>query len=285
MKKVLTLMVAATLLFTTACDKDETDKGEQQQAACLLTKATYVNDNGDNDIEIYTYDGNKRVVKITYGDGDNDRVTIEYGSNGKISQFLGYWEYNSEVEEERGVFTYADNTMTILYAEKESGSWVNYNKTVYYLDSEGKVTREVWYDNENGNDNWTEFGTDTYTWSNGNITKIETQYSDNKKTISKTKIFKTRLQSIGLKSVRNVNETRISTFEYDNKNNAMSSFNVFGNTSKNNVTKKVSTYNGGSYDYTYNYTYEYNDKDFPTKKTARQDGNDDRVTLYEYNCN
>jgi hypothetical protein len=308
--KTFILAVLATFCVVIfSCDKN---KDDYVKPKCLITSIemsyeeyyegeTY----SGTDMITLSYDNDSKLIKFKWED-DNDELRFVYGTDGKLSK-IEYWENN--ILDEYGQFTWVDNTVELIWFEKEGGTFVEDDwKTVYHMDDNNEITLVEDYDKEDGN--WVKYWYLQNTWQNGNITKQEAYDTDywyknngvkNEK-LRRISVFKrnkkveTKRSSLPDRGTKEFTKYRTTTFTYDTKNNPFSphpglNFLEGGEAmflSKNNILSETRTYHDDNDVRTDNYTYQYNQENFPSSMTyGREYSADDWWTetwVFSYLC-
>lgn len=247
MKKLLTLVIALTLL--TSCSSDdspETPPTLPLNNIVLLKQYSTENKNGiDNwDIE---YEGT-RMTKLKASD-DSSHLNYVYTNNllTDVKAFIG------NDADRNFVINYNENSKISKITVFESNGRETYKFEITYL-SENKFIHTTYYNSEKE-------ASDTYTLQNGNIVTLETKNNrtefeyDTKNSPRKNMEFSSVFQII----------------RYDN----------IGEYSTNNRTKTTIYGNDGtSAEYTYQYTYDA--KNYPLTKKCFYNGEWFETITYSY---
>jgi hypothetical protein len=251
MKKILCLLSAIVLVFT-SCSKDDNDSSGS--ASSILVKKVTEFENGTPVSRDIQYNGNK-IVSITEADGSQMKFTYNGNQIIKIEEFDDQGFSDGSVE-----YGYTNGLMT-SYIEKYDDEYNH--KTKYVHNNDGTVAYEQFkVNNKTGVEE--KYGqTGKLTFKDGNLIKAERSYS---------------------------NFNSIEIYEYDTKNSPLKNvvgWNLIldDEPTSNNVIKR--TYTSGSGDNihtdTTTYSYKYDVNNFPTEKVASFSGSTStEITQYGY---
>lgn len=254
MKKLLTLVSALTLMFT-SCSKDEEQVSVPTLAPILVTQIVETVEYGGNS-QTYTlgfnYNGNKLISQTRNG-VEISNVIYE----GNLIKQINYLNNGSVVRE--NVYTYDTSERLVTFHQIEydniSGDYESVFNYTYNSDGTVSYTSQSGY---SPNLNYSSSGTINFN-SDGLIYQVETSYG------------------------------KTTTYTYDNKNSPLK--NILGvnkipfeegvaNPMFRNYLSKVEVDNFGTY--TTNYTHTYNSNNYPIQSI--EDDNSEKFTrVYTYN--
>jgi len=286
MKKIVSLMLALTLIMTYSCKKDDKKKDEPKKVSCLVKKVEY-NDSADANIhntKTYEYNEETGIIKKYTKSGSYKKDDGTYGNYSYVYKYI-YEDESKGLLDAIEIYVGADVGARLKYTNAndkvverkfewpaQGGGWYSIPEWIvgYTYDGNGKVTQIRIQDNKLDNqgqpDNPTdETGVLTYTGDNNTNTKW----------YDTTDINGTVKEEL--------------TYTYDSKNKPFSKVktNEYAKTSINNLTGLVyNVYGASPSSQTRVYSVEYNGKDMPTKSDKADDrGTAISSTKYTYlNC-
>jgi hypothetical protein len=238
MKKLLYLFTASLLVFT-SCSKDDNDSSNSA-SSILPKKVTTLYRDGDSEIGNIAYNGNK-IVSRTEKDGSLTKYTYTGDLITREEEFDEHGKLNNTNE-----YAYVNGKLSTSVEKSADANAVYYYKTKYTHNTDGTIS----YDNYRGKiltGVEEEYGaTGKYTYSGGNLVKLEVSYYGNDYSY---------------------------VYEYDSKNNPGK--NILGlsllmedeSSSVNNVVKKTSMSGSGANIRTSitTYSYKYDANNYPTE--------------------
>jgi len=240
MKQNLTLMLSAVMLVVASCSKSK-DEPKDEAVSCQLTESS-----SPNGKTTYTYNGDG---KLTASKIDAYQETYEYTSTSIIWKFI---------EPSGTIYT----TTYLLDAQgRVKSSSDNSSNSTFTYNSERYLT-EV-------NTVGSSAGKVTYTWTNGNLTKVEriTTYGTNTINIE----YGTESRPTGFNG--DISSHLETAYWHDGDTQILTS-SAFGKQPKNLVAKVSNT--------TYTYTKDNNAN--ITKMVEKAQGGSETVYEYKYNC-
>ncbi|NEM98017.1 hypothetical protein [Pontibacter burrus] len=257
--KLLSLFVAAALMFTACGDKDDdVNPVDNVSAACKLTSI-----NSDGDVSNIEYNSKGYITKVTYAGNTSDYYLFVYDNSDRLVKEEGY----------------------------SGGKLDNY---VQYTYTNGKVSKAEWFLADGTADGYAEF---KYDGSNRLIELseiVEEDFDGEIEEVVYKQTFTYNAQGNVASSAISADGFALFTLtyeNYDNKNTPMAAvkglFDPWSGSSKNNPGKITQSFNmeGMEMTSTSTYAYIYNDKDFPTKSTETDEDQETTVTNYAYQCN
>ena len=266
MKKKLFCFLVTSLLVLTSCSNDD-NNGTIEPVKVITPKSiTYQGENGENiDVNTLIYNGNKIVSASCLAYGRIMKTVFTYTGN-LITKTEGFTD---DQLFSTTLYTYDNGKLKeesyFLPTQLEDAF---YYKKVYTHNSDNTISYKV-YRYENPAE--PEDGTHTLTFTNGNLVKSKTEYSD-----------------------LNPYYKYVYEYKYDNKNNPLKNIlgldlilleggivsghdmfngdfglNDFG---FNNISEKITTVNSevGVETYVEKLTYEYDENGYPIKKRSDQ---------------
>lgn len=256
MKKLLCLLSAVLLVFT-SCSKDDDNDSLNPIFSILLKTRINIDEDGVSYPAEHVYNGNK-IVSIT--DADSSIMKFTYTGNliTKIESITKNGDLDSFTD-----YSYISDKLSTSVRKVTTED--TYHKTKFIHNSDGAISyQEFLIDSKTGVES--EEGTvGKLTFKDGNLIKDEYSYKD----LSQTTY----------------------TYEYDNKNYPIK--NVLGynlldeDSSVNNVVKKTQTNGSGDNINTYvtTYDYKYDENGYPLEKVANFPNGDSvskETTKYVY---
>lgn len=236
--------IISLLLVSLSCSKDN-EKGSEGSNC-------YVIETVDDDVTPYYYDDNDRLKQI--GDGAEYDLFIYEGD-----KLVKHEMYDEDGLGEYLLVFWNESTIDSLqFYYKADGENLQFWVTFKYEFSNGKLSKLT-----------ADFGEMVvelnYEWANNNVTKLTTCYND---------------------------DCSASVYYYDNNINMWKPIQPYfyfyspENMSANNVIQIVrldendqpTGYN------TFDYVYEYNERGYPVKVIKTEDGAEEEITYYSYNC-
>ena len=206
-------------------DDSESDDSIQGPAAGVkLVKQIKITEQGETDVMEFEYDAQNRVSKIAFNYGDEDvySFTFSYSGNKLVIRNDKDGSKESEIQISDGYIKSIDSSVFFEY------------------DNNGYMTQL--------RDN---YGNDTYTWSNGNLTSIASKYDDYTQTITITYnesmvLVPTNMHLLHLFA--------IYTYEDDLW---LTAYEVWGKQCKN-LPEKLEVNDNDGYSATFAFDYEFN---------------------------
>ncbi|MFQ6600673.1 hypothetical protein [Flavobacterium sp. C3NV] len=266
MKKKLLCFLVTSLLVLTSCSNDD-NNGTIEPVKVITPKSiTYQGENGENiDVNTLIYNGNKIVSASCLAYGRIMKTVFTYTGN-LITKTEGFTD---DQLFSTTLYTYDNGKLKeesyFLPTQLEDAF---YYKKVYTHNSDNTISYKV-YRHENPAE--PEDGIHTLTFTNGNLVKSKTEYSD-----------------------LNPYYKYVYEYKYDNKNNPLKNIlgldlilleggvvsghdmfngdfgiNDFG---LNNISEKITTVTSevGVETYVEKLTYKYDENGYPTKKSSDQ---------------
>ena len=173
MKKYFLLATAAVLMTLFACKKEKNETDSSTPGSTKLLKRIIETEAGKTVTHNLSYDGSKRLTSITSSD-NSEKISLTYGNDGNVTKIENIEGNVRNVYE----FTYTNG-------KPVSGTFTSFEKdgvdietlieryTMTYTVENSLVTKiKMITDEESPEDNY-EVNYDL-TYSNGNLTKIET---------------------------------------------------------------------------------------------------------------
>lgn len=166
MKKLVGFLCLSAMMAV-SCSDDDTEEYVAPQISVLLQKTVDTNIDGTTFTTVYTYDGSK-LVKIT----DSDDEVIAFTYNGDDITKMDFKD-DMGVIYQTNTYTYtAGKLATFVMVEPTE----NYGtKEVYTYNEDGTVTVTAYYGDALAQTE--ENGTGTITFSNGEVSHIDTEFS------------------------------------------------------------------------------------------------------------
>lgn len=242
------LIAVSLILPVLSCNKDEENNMNEDDASVLC----YVIETIDEDIVPFYYDGNNSLERVGEGSSyeeftyDNSKlIKHEIIENNVLNEYyLIFWNEST-----------IDSVQYYINPEDDD---LQFWLTLHYTYVNGKLS-EV---NVNHDQMTVKF---LYEWQNGNVIKLTSCYN---------------------------NECGSDVYYYDDKNNIWKAIQPYyysydpAMISANNVVQIVQfDENNQPTGYnTYDFVYEYNDKGYPVKVIKTEDGAEEEITYYSYNC-
>lgn len=171
MNKVLLTLLALSLIVASCKKETPKEKEEESNVPCQMIKGSSENQGGSIVYCTYIYDEKGRITKLKYS--DNREVSYSYSSNQIIEE---RWSFNSP-------------TSKHIYQLDASGKIVSSNKIINGTETPHKyIYNADGYISEESTDDGSSSAVFKYSYINGNLTSVRSNYLNDPGKVSVTTI-------------------------------------------------------------------------------------------------